>query len=131
MIPRLLKLPDNQSFFLFGARGTGKSTLLERTFEPSSASFSVNKALNLKPSSSLLINLLDPDLEERFTRTPNELVQIVQGLPETTSHIIIDEIQKVPKLLDIVHYLIEKTIKKFVLTGSSARKLKHGGAFKY
>ena len=42
--------------------------------------------------------------------------------------IIIDEIQKVPKLLDIVHHLIETTSKKFILTGSSARKLRHGGA---
>jgi len=133
MLQRLLKLPKNHSFFLFGARGTGKSTLLYDIFKPSDISLpaSASASTSTTPdqgSSTLLINLLDPVLEDRLSRLPNELVAITQGLPTTTSHIIIDEIQKVPKLLDIVHYLIESTPKKFVLTGSSARKLKYGGA---
>jgi uncharacterized protein len=56
------------------------------------------------------------------------LKAIVEGLPETVTHVVVDEIQKLPKLLDIVHSLIEKTNKYFILTGSSARKLKYGGA---
>jgi predicted AAA+ superfamily ATPase len=113
MIPRLLKLPKDESFFLFGARGTGKTTLLKHApwFK-----------------SALYINLLKSDAEQRFARNPDALEAVVRALPHETTHVIIDEVQKVPKLLDLVHELIETTEKKFVLTGSSARKLKHGGA---
>lgn len=113
MIPRLLQLPADESFFLFGPRATGKTTLLKTLpwFE-----------------SALYINLLKAQEENRFARNPDELSAIVEALPPTIRHIIIDEVQKLPKLLDIVHDLIETTNKKFVLTGSSARKLKHGGA---
>ena len=113
MIPRLLSLPKNQHFFLFGPRNTGKSTLLRATFP-------------LK--SSLWIDLLDLNQEEQLQRHPTELKAMIAALPDTTTHIIIDEIQKIPKLLDLVHALIESTQKKFILTGSSARKLRHGGA---
>ena len=61
-------------------------------------------------------------------RNPSELYAIVKALPAEITHVSVDEIQKVPKLLDEVHRLIEETDKCFVLTGSSARKLKHGGA---
>jgi predicted AAA+ superfamily ATPase len=110
---RLLVLPKDENFFLFGARGVGKTTLLKHLswFE-----------------SSLYINLLISREELRFTRNPDELSAIVNALPKNITHVIIDEIQKVPKLLDIVHDLIETTHIKFILTGSSARKLKHGGA---
>jgi predicted AAA+ superfamily ATPase len=113
MIPRLLTLPDDESFFLFGPRGVGKTTLLKRL-----------------PwfSNALYINLLKPRDEIRFVRNPGELEDIVKALAPETKHIIIDEVQKVPRLLDVVHDLIETTDKKFILTGSSARKLKHGGA---
>lgn len=113
MIPRLLKLPDDESFFLFGPRGVGKTTLL--------------KHLPWFPQ-ALYINLLKPGDEMRFARQPGELESIVKALPAEKEHIIIDEVQKVPRLLDVVHDLIETTDKKFILTGSSARKLKHGGA---
>lgn len=113
MIPRLLKLPKNRNILLFGARGTGKSTLLKSIFEE---------------SSTYWINLLDPQDEEKFSLRPHELIAIVKALPKNITHIVIDEIQKVPKLLDVVHLLIESTDKKFILTGSSARKLKRGGA---
>lgn len=112
IVSRLLKLPKDYSFFLFGPRGTGKSTLI----------FDIYK------KNSFIINLLDTELEERFARNPNELIQIVNALPNKTKYIVIDEVQKVPKLLDIVHHLIEKTNKIFILTGSSARKLKQGHA---
>lgn len=113
MIPRLLTLPDDESFFLFGPRGVGKTTLLRHL--PWFAQ-------------SLYINLLKPGDEMRFARNPGELESIVRALAPENKHIIIDEVQKVPRLLDVVHDLIESTDKKFILTGSSARKLKHGGA---
>ncbi len=113
MLDRLLQPPEDHSFFLFGPRGVGKTTLLEH------ARFA---------DSALFINLLKPDTEARFARHPESLEAIVKSLPAQTSHVVIDEIQKLPKLLDMVHYLIETTDKHFVLTGSSARKLRHGGA---
>lgn len=113
-IKRLLALPDDYSLMLFGARGVGKSTLLAQRFDL---------------GQSLYINLLDPAEEASFARDPNELIALVDALPDTARHVIIDEIQKVPKLLDVVHLLLEnrKSPKHFVLTGSSARKLKAGG----
>lgn len=113
MFPRLLKLTKKRSFFLFGARSTGKSTLLKQSFsEPE----------------TLWCNLLKPQEEERFSRKPETLYDMVTALPEEITHVVIDEIQKVPKLLDVVHLLMGETRKKFVMTGSSARKLKRGGA---
>lgn len=113
LVSRLLQLPSDESFFLFGPRGVGKTTLLK----------------NLPWfSQTLYINLLKPKEEQRFARNPEDLFSIVKALPNDITHIIIDEIQKLPKLLDVVHDLIESTDKKFILTGSSARKLKHGGA---
>jgi predicted AAA+ superfamily ATPase len=113
MIKRLLKLPEHQSFFLFGARSTGKSTLIEALFDH---------------TNSLWLDLLDPLLEDKFARDPSELRALVMGLSSHIKYVVIDEIQKVPKLLDVVHSLIEHTEKYFVMTGSSARKLKLGGA---
>lgn len=118
MKSRLLKVSKHYSFFLFGARGTGKSTLLRALFEEKNAFW---------------IDLLDPEQEAQFSRDPNLLKRIVLGLPSEKTHVILDEVQKVPALLDIVHGLIEQlNLEKkslfFVLTGSSARKLKRGGA---
>lgn len=110
---RLLQLPLNRSFFLFGARNTGKSTLLKHLFDGQNA---------------LWIDLLAPDLEEKYSREPMRFKQEVLALEEDVRYVIIDEVQKLPKLLDIVHQLIESTHKIFIMTGSSARKLKHGGA---
>ncbi len=114
MFSRLRKLPNTHSFFLFGPRGVGKSSLLKARFHERNC---------------LWLNLLESSIEERFARNPGDLYPIVKALSSNISHVVIDEIQKVPKLLDEVHRLIEeKTDKVFVLTGSSARKLKHGGA---
>lgn len=77
---------------------------------------------------TLWIDLLDPRQEDRLSRNPNDLIAEVEALPATINHVAIDEIQKIPRLLDVVHLLIERTSKKFVMTGSSARKLRHGGA---
>lgn len=113
MLNRLLKLPKKQSFFVFGARGCGKSTLLDAEFSP---------------KTTLFITLLDPVTEDRFARNPGELKAIIEALPKNITHVVIDEIQKQPRLLDVIHELIEKTSLYFLLTGSSARKLKYGGA---
>jgi len=112
-VQRLLQLPLSRSFFLFGARNTGKSTLLRHTFSEKEA---------------LWIDFLNPDEEERYAREPITLKQEILALEDDIKYVIIDEVQKLPKLLDIVHHLIETTKKIFIMTGSSARKLRHGGA---
>jgi predicted AAA+ superfamily ATPase len=109
MRQRLITFARDYSFFVFGPRACGKTTWIKYCFPE-----------------AFLINLLDPIEEEKFASRPNELVAVCKA--SKASHILIDEIQKVPKLLDIVHHLIETTDKLFILTGSSARKLKYGGA---
>jgi predicted AAA+ superfamily ATPase len=111
MFQRILIPINSNSFFLFGPRGTGKSTLLEMCFSLDQIH---------------VIDLLESEQEDLFSRKPSELMYQVKALSQKVEWIVIDEVQKVPKLLDIVHKLIETTDKKFALTGSSARKLKHG-----
>lgn len=114
MIRRNIKPLKTDSFFIFGARGTGKSTFVEDQF--------------LDRHSALRFDLLDSDEEERFAREPKLLEKILADLKEKPEWVFIDEVQKVPKLLDHVHRLIEKHKQKFILSGSSARKLKRAGA---
>jgi predicted AAA+ superfamily ATPase len=121
MIPRLLNLPKNKSFFLFGARGTGKSSLLKAVFSDEKA---------------LYFDLLEPLLADLLLVSPEKLSgKIIPFLEnsrstdaQTTPWIVIDEIQKNPKLLDQVQKLITERHTNFALTGSSARKLKRGSA---
>lgn len=113
MFPRLINLPKSQSFFIFGPRGTGKSTLIQMSYDP-------KEILN--------IDLLLYKTENQYARDPDLLYRQVKALPSHIKTVVLDEVQKLPKLLDIVHKLIEETDKQFVLTGSSARKLKQGGA---
>jgi predicted AAA+ superfamily ATPase len=110
---RLIHPSQSNSFFLFGPRGTGKSTLLHKLFKAGEAHF---------------IDLLDPALEDLYHRNPHELERRIAALPEKIQWIVLDEIQKAPRLLDVVHHLIESTHRRFVLTGSSARKLKRGAS---
>ncbi len=112
MLKRLSSLSKNQSFFLFGARGTGKSTLLR--------SLSQFK-------DCLFIDLLRPSQEEIYSLDPETLIRQTQNMTKK-NWVVIDEIQKCPKLLDVVHGLIEERKINFALTGSSSRKLKRGGA---
>lgn len=116
MYARLCKPLKQHSFFIFGARGTGKSTLV-RQF--------------LAKERHLVIDLLLADDEERFGRYPQALKQEVDARRDEIDWVFIDEVQKAPKLLDIVHALIESAPTKhihFALSGSSARKLKVAGA---
>jgi uncharacterized protein len=113
MLKRLQTLSQKQNLFLFGPRGVGKSTLLQELFPPDIC---------------LYLDLLNPETEERFAKNPSDLINIIKALPNEISHVLIDEIQKVPKLLDVIHLLIEQKQKLFVMSGSSARKLKRGAA---
>lgn len=112
---RLVNIPTTNSFFLFGARATGKSTLLRNA---------------LPQDKTLSFDLLLPEVEERFARHPEQLISELKAAPINVEWIVLDEVQKVPKLLDVVHHLIENNPRKFrfAITGSSGRKLKRGGA---
>jgi len=111
MISRHLQPTASRSFFLFGARGTGKSTFLREHFAREEV---------------LWIDLLLPEVEDRYASRPQLLAEQIAARPDPAGWVIIDEIQKVPKLLDVVHSQIESRGTRFALTGSSARKLKRG-----
>jgi len=114
MYARVLELPK-RSFFLFGPRGTGKTTWL-RSVLP-------------RPKSHWFDLILDSELL-RLTRDPDRFTQEVEALP-TGSWVVVDEVQKLPSLLDRVQDLISRRGARrylFALTGSSARKLRRGGA---
>lgn len=102
----------NESFFLFGPRGTGKSTWIKKNFDD-----------------AYLVDLLNGERRLKYSASPNRLKEeVLANLKYST--FIIDEIQKAPALLDVVHELLEQEEtreKQFVLTGSSARKLKRAG----
>lgn len=101
--------PPKQSYFLFGPRGTGKSTWLQMQYPD-----------------GLFIDLLKPSILREYQAYPERLEEVVKGAQTNT--IIIDEVQKAPQLLSVVHRLIEqKQGWTFVLTGSSSRKLKQSG----
>lgn len=109
-LQRILNLPNllkKKSFFLFGPRATGKSFLIHDQF----------------PKSVPVINLLRSDIYLHLSANPAELEPMINAYPDR-SIVVIDEVQKVPMLLDEVHRLIEETKIRFLLTGSSARKLK-------
>ena len=110
MIQRMPGLHSHNSFFLFGARGTGKSTLIQTKYDS---------------QTTLWIDLLLYEEEEKFSYNPDELIFILNN--KSYQRVVIDEIQKVPKLLDIIQKVMrEKPNIQFIMTGSSARKLKRG-----
>lgn len=114
-LPRLLKLSfipnpmkGSAAAFLWGPRQTGKTTLLHQQFP------------NAK-----FYDLLDTTLAANLTIQPRTLrEEVLAGRPET---VVIDEVQKIPELLEEVHWLLENTTTRFILCGSSARKLRRGG----
>lgn len=100
---------DNESIFFWGARQTGKSTLLKTLFPD-----------------SLCFDLLLSSEYERFLRNPSLLREIIPGT-EVPGPVIIDEIQKIPSLLNEVHWLIENKKIRFILCGSSPMKILRSG----
>jgi len=110
ILSRQFQEPD-QSYFLFGPRGVGKSTLLK-----------------MRHPDALWIDLLRPQVLRTYLARPEYLYEVVEGNADKRV-IVIDEVQKAPSLLAIVHSIIEdKRDLKFILTGSSARKLKRVSA---
>lgn len=114
-INRLLSidLPANQSAFLWGPRKTGKTTLLKEKFP-----------------GSIFVDFLRTDTYLEYTKSPFLLRErlLAQNERATKYPVIFDEIQKIPQILDEVHWLIENQEMRFILCGSSARKLKRGQA---
>lgn len=109
MIPRCFKTPD-QSYFMFGPRGTGKSTFLKAKYPE-----------------AVYIDLLRPDIQRHYQARPETIIELVGANPDKEI-IIVDEIQKVPEMLSAVHSIIEDNKEiQFILTGSSTRKLKRSG----
>ncbi len=108
-IKRDINIPET-SFFLFGPRGTGKSTFVKKL---------INK-------DSLYIDFLDPDTFRTYSAFPETLLETVNAIKP--KRVIIDEVQKVPGILDVVHKIMEERKIHFILTGSSPRKLKKTGA---
>ena len=115
MIRRKIQLPTppKESFFLWGPRQSGKSTLLKILYPK-----------------ALWYDLLQTDVYLRLLKEPSLLREDLLYLAKQQKHgiVVIDEIQKIPALLDEVHWLIENTSFVFVLCGSSARKLRRGHA---
>jgi predicted AAA+ superfamily ATPase len=112
MYKRIFEIENklDEGMFLFGARQTGKSTLLKERFK-----------------GAIYYDLLNPDVRKAFKRNPNSLKEALWNKAVGTL-VIIDEIQKVPELLDIVHTLMVEKGLWFILSGSSSRKLKRSGA---
>jgi predicted AAA+ superfamily ATPase len=108
MIARLLKVP-RQSILLLGPRGTGKSTWIHHHFKD-----------------AIIYDLLSTSEAIRLSREPSMLYREIEPMP-ADRWVVIDEVQKVPALLDEVHRLMENQGRRFILSGSSARKLRRGG----
>ena len=108
IVGRFLQIPD-QSCFLLGPRGTGKSTWLRRRLPD-----------------ALYLDLLDPALHRSLSARPERLRELLAGSPGKRT-VVIDEIQRVPELLTVIHAILEEpSPPRFILTGSSARKLRRG-----
>ena len=108
MLNRIIKVPE-QSFFLLGPRGSGKSTWLRATFPDAH-----------------VIDLLSEETYQRLLANPGQFADELRGVP-TGRWVIVDEVQRLPNLLNEVHRFMEERRLKFVLCGSSARKLKRAG----
>jgi len=114
MLKRIIKLPKKHSFFLFGPRQTGKSTLINSQYTKNIMKF----------------DLLLSDHFFKYSKYPaifrEEIIEQVKN--NNLKTVFVDEIQRIPILLNEVHFLISKYNLQFILTGSSARKLRRGGA---
>lgn len=104
----MIKAPKNKSFFLFGPRGTGKTTWVKFAFPD-----------------ALYLDLLEAEIFNDLLANPQRLENYIPK--DFRDYVVIDEVQRVPEILNEVHRLIEKSRQKFILTGSSARKLRKRG----
>ncbi len=107
-LPRTLRVEPHKSFFLFGPRGTGKSTWIRTQLAP-----------------ALTLDLLESSTWQRMLARPGDLEVLVAAAPPGL--VVIDEVQRAPELLNVVHRLIETRGTVFGLTGSSSRKLRRSG----
>ena len=106
---RFFSLPK-KSFFLFGPWGTGKSTRLRHELPD-----------------AIFVDLLKPEAYRELQARPERLREITKGVTRNRT-VVVDEVQRVPELLSVVHEVLEQPgSPRFVLTGSSARKLRRGG----
>ena len=114
-IDRILKLPLKHSFFLFGPRQVGKTTLIKNSFGLDSC---------------LIYDVLIPEELRRLKMNPGRFRDEIIYRDSKYTHVFIDEVQKLPEILDEIHYLLENMKKPpaFILSGSSARKLKRSNA---
>ena len=106
---RIIDISENKNIFFFGVRGSGKTKLLKRLFP-----------------SALYIDLLDETLYQDYLSNVGKFYETV-SIFKSDGLVIVDEIQKMPNLLNEVHRLIESSNRRFILTGSSARKIKSKG----
>ena len=106
---RIIDISENKNIFFFGVRGSGKTKLLKRLFP-----------------SALYIDLLDETLYQDYLSNVGKFYETVSVF-KNDGLVIVDEIQKMPNLLNEVHRLIESSNRRFILTGSSARKIKSKG----
>jgi predicted AAA+ superfamily ATPase len=102
-----IDLPSNRSAFLWGPRKTGKTTLLKQQFP-----------------TAFFIDLLDYDLFLTLSQRPNQLRQILEA--QSSKTVVVDEVQKIPHLMDEIHWLMENKGYRFIMSGSSARKFRRG-----
>ena len=103
---RIISIPKIKNIFLFGVRGSGKTALLKRLFP-----------------SALYIDLLDESLYQNYLSNIGQFYERVNAFKDD-GLVIVDEIQRMPRLLNEIHRLIESFGRRFILTGSSARKIK-------
>lgn len=109
MYSRLIKPPESKSFFLFGPRGTGKTTWVRSTFPE-----------------AVYLDLLEAEIFNDLLANPQRLENFI---PKNFANwVVIDEVQRIPEILNECHRLIERYRYKFVLTGSSARKIRRNGS---
>ena len=101
---------ENESVFFWGTRQTGKSTLLKALFPD-----------------ALWFDLLKSDVFRRFKNEPQQFRETILATGNNNT-VVVDEIQKIPELLDEIHWLIENTNNRFIMSGSSPRKIIRGGA---
>ena len=112
MIQRSCQFSKTNSFFLFGPRGTGKTTLLHSLFSK---------------KDTLFVDLLNVSLFEEFLFDLSRFEALINTKQNKNKRVVVDEVQKLPRLLDIIHAQIQKKKRQFILTGSSSRRLKQRG----